>query len=91
MEGRRLARAAAAMVVILLVLLTLNDVADGTSDVCKTVQSYGYQCSDNEVTTQDGYVLGLQRIASNTTGEKKQPPVLLQHGLLVVITADDNY
>ncbi|CAN6477773.1 unnamed protein product [Victoria cruziana] len=74
---------AAAMAVIILCLLAFNGVADGISDVCKVVISYGYDCSDNQVTTEDGYVLGLQRIASRTTGEKKRPPVLLQHGFLV--------
>lgn len=40
-----------------------------------------------QVKTQDGYILGLQRIpegrnASGDSGVK--PPVLLQHGVLVV-------
>ncbi|CAN6466900.1 unnamed protein product [Victoria cruziana] len=57
--------------------------------VCITVQSYGYDCQEFSVTTQDGYILGLQRIpggrqgvdATNESIPKK--PFLLQHGILM--------
>ncbi|KAE9599538.1 putative triacylglycerol lipase [Lupinus albus] len=49
---------------------------------------HGYKCHEHTVITEDGYVLGLQRIPEgraevNGTHTKKQP-VILQHGLLVV-------
>ncbi|XP_027357180.1 triacylglycerol lipase 2-like [Abrus precatorius] len=50
-----------------------------------TVQ--GYTCQEHEVTTQDGYILSLQRIPEGRgevigRGIKKQP-VIIQHGVLV--------
>lgn len=37
------------------------------------------------MTSEDGYILGLQRIPTGRSGEKAdKPPVLLQHGLFVV-------
>ncbi|CAL2250811.1 unnamed protein product [Prunus armeniaca] len=49
-----------------------------------SVLVYGYQCQELQVTTQDGYILSLQRIPEgrHSNGTKK-PPVLIQHGLLV--------
>ncbi|PRQ52656.1 putative triacylglycerol lipase [Rosa chinensis] len=53
--------------------------------ICKSlVETQGYTCQDHQVTTGDGYILGLQRIPSgrssnNSTAQKL--PVLLQHGL----------
>lgn len=40
-----------------------------------------------QVTTQDGYILSLQRIPEGRVGggENKRPAVLIQHGVLVVI------
>ncbi|CAL0323011.1 unnamed protein product [Lupinus luteus] len=48
---------------------------------------HGYKCQEHNVTTDDGYILGLQRIPEgraevNGTLTLKQP-VLLQHGVLV--------
>ncbi|KAF5457379.1 hypothetical protein F2P56_021483 [Juglans regia] len=48
---------------------------------------HGYKCQEHEVTTQDGYILSLQRIPEgrvvrNDAGNKRQP-VLIQHGVLV--------
>ena len=42
-----------------------------------------------QVTTQDGYILSLQRITSGRSGESAtggggKVPVLLQHGLMMV-------
>ncbi|XAR55315.1 Triacylglycerol lipase [Bertholletia excelsa] len=49
------------------------------------VENQGYPCEEHKVTTEDGYVLSVQRIPSGQSGEagKSQPPVLLQHGLLM--------
>ncbi|KAJ9152744.1 hypothetical protein P3X46_026276 [Hevea brasiliensis] len=50
------------------------------------VRIHGYECDEFQVTTQDGYILGLQRIPKglNTSGDSaNKPPVLLQHGILV--------
>ncbi|KAF2316442.1 hypothetical protein GH714_041783 [Hevea brasiliensis] len=50
------------------------------------VRIHGYECDEFHVTTQDGYILGLQRIPKglNTSGDSaNKPPVLLQHGILV--------
>ncbi|CAK8566515.1 unnamed protein product [Lathyrus sativus] len=52
--------------------------------ICKTlVETQGYQCEEHTVTTNDGYILSLQRIPTGRSGKKAdKPPVLLQHGLL---------
>ncbi|KAJ8540111.1 hypothetical protein K7X08_026500 [Anisodus acutangulus] len=40
--------------------------------------------SDHKVTTDDGYILSLQRIPKGISGKAaNKPPVLLQHGLLM--------
>ncbi|KNA13482.1 hypothetical protein SOVF_116580 [Spinacia oleracea] len=41
-----------------------------------------------QVTTKDGYILSLQRIPTgltNYTLEDRKPPVLLQHGVLMIV------
>ncbi|KAF3783640.1 Triacylglycerol lipase 2 [Nymphaea thermarum] len=45
--------------------------------LCLKVGDYGYTCQEYKVTTEDGYILSLNRIP--TGGQ----PVLLQHGVLV--------
>ncbi|KAG6620533.1 hypothetical protein I3843_04G034000 [Carya illinoinensis] len=56
--------------------------------ICATsVIVHDYKCQEHEVTTQDGYILSLQRIPEgrvvrNGAGNKRQP-VLIQHGVLV--------
>ncbi|KAG0485769.1 hypothetical protein HPP92_009848 [Vanilla planifolia] len=54
--------------------------------VCESaVRPHGYKCEEFEVTTDDGYILGIQRIPQGRiegNGMKRQP-ILLQHGLLV--------
>ncbi|KAL6143958.1 hypothetical protein ACLB2K_054653 [Fragaria x ananassa] len=53
--------------------------------ICKSlVETEGYTCQDHQVTTEDGYILGLQRIPygkSNNNSTAQKLPVLLQHGL----------
>ncbi|KAK7306667.1 hypothetical protein VNO77_44619 [Canavalia gladiata] len=51
--------------------------------ICKTyVETQGYTCEEHEVTTEDGYILSLQRIPAGRSGKKAyKQPVLLQHGL----------
>ncbi|KAK4417887.1 Triacylglycerol lipase 2 [Sesamum alatum] len=45
----------------------------------------GYKCQEFDVTTDDGYILGVLRIPEGRAGGggPNRPPVLLQHGLLV--------
>ncbi|KAI3776867.1 hypothetical protein L1987_46657 [Smallanthus sonchifolius] len=54
------------------------------------VTKYGYKCQEIDVTTEDGYILSVQRIPSGIHGgggsggrRRNRPPVLLQHGVLV--------
>ncbi|XP_052177372.1 triacylglycerol lipase 2-like isoform X2 [Diospyros lotus] len=56
-----------------------------SDSICKSmVESQGYVCEDHKVTTEDGYILSMQRIPVGRSGKKPdKPPVLLQHGLLV--------
>ncbi|KAK1306174.1 Triacylglycerol lipase 2 [Acorus calamus] len=61
--------------------------SDAASDgTCKSrVEIFGYQCEEHKVTTQDGYILSLQRIPVGRSGGSPSggPPVLLQHGVLM--------
>ncbi|GAV62429.1 Abhydrolase_1 domain-containing protein/Abhydro_lipase domain-containing protein [Cephalotus follicularis] len=73
-------------------LYALND-HDGTptlssvpnDGVCKSmVETQGYSCQEHTVTTEDGYILSMQRVPVGRSGNKTgKPPVLLQHGVLV--------
>ncbi|KAK3184445.1 hypothetical protein Dsin_031731 [Dipteronia sinensis] len=60
--------------------------AAATDDgICITlVKTQGYACEEHTVTTQDGYILNLQRIPVGQSDgvPGKRPPVLLQHGLI---------
>jgi lysosomal acid lipase/cholesteryl ester hydrolase len=49
------------------------------------VTVHGYKCQEFEVTTDDGYILSVQRIPEGRAGGggSNRPPVLLQHGVLV--------
>lgn len=49
------------------------------------VAVYGYACEEHTVTTEDGYILSMQRIPSGISGgiAGDRIPVLLQHGLLM--------
>jgi len=46
-----------------------------------------------QVTTEDGYILSLQRIPVGRSGGTRgnRPPVLLQHGLLMVSNSAGNW
>ncbi|CAI0551012.1 unnamed protein product [Linum tenue] len=51
--------------------------------VCRSVvEPQGYSCSEHKVTTKDGYILSMQRLAS-MSGSRSRKPVLLQHGLFM--------
>ncbi|CAJ2645645.1 unnamed protein product [Trifolium pratense] len=68
-------------------LYTSNDFSASslnTDDgICKTmVETQGYTCEEHKVTTEDGYILSMQRLPASRSGEKaNKPPVLIQHGL----------
>lgn len=60
----------------------------GTSGVASAfcsdiLHSWGYPCLDYKVTTEDGFILGVQRIPYGQNGKKSVSgsPVFLQHGL----------
>jgi lysosomal acid lipase/cholesteryl ester hydrolase len=62
------------------------DAPANSDGVCQLmVESQGYTCEEHTVTTQDGYVLSLQRIPEGKSGgtSGNKPPVLLQHGVLM--------
>lgn len=53
-------------------------------NVSEMIKYHGYPCEEHEVTTKDGYILGVFRIPSgrnmHNTGQK--PAVFLQHAFL---------
>jgi len=56
-------------------------------NVCEIVNYWGYPCESHTAQTEDGYILGIQRIpwGKNATvggGGSSRPVVFLQHGLL---------
>ncbi|CAL8139217.1 unnamed protein product [Prunus armeniaca] len=64
-------------------LNSINNLDDG---ICKSmVETQGYTCQEHEVTTADGYILGLQRIPNGRSGNETADklPVLLQHGVFL--------
>lgn len=60
---------------------------DGMCALAVTI--HGYKCQEFQVTTDDGYILSVQRIPQSrrvgdtASDNSNKPPVLLQHGLLV--------
>ncbi|KAF3636689.1 putative xyloglucan endotransglucosylase/hydrolase protein 2-like [Capsicum annuum] len=64
------------------ILQILSENEDG---ICTSmVETQGYGCEEHKVTTDDGYILSLQRIPKGISGKTAtKPPVLLQHGLLM--------
>lgn len=81
---------AARLVIAALVVALAAIGGDGSKTenrgMCATVvNGTGYACEEYTVETEDGFLLGLQRISHHgSTSENKPqgPPVLLQHGLL---------
>ncbi|CAA3003724.1 triacylglycerol lipase 1 [Olea europaea subsp. europaea] len=49
------------------------------------IESSGFPCSEHKTLTKDGFILGIQRVSSNSGDFRWQrgPPVLLIHGLFV--------
>uniref|UniRef100_A0A2N9ESU7 Lipase n=1 Tax=Fagus sylvatica TaxID=28930 RepID=A0A2N9ESU7_FAGSY len=77
------------LLAVLLCVSAVKPYSDISHDgICKyMVETQGYVCQGHQVTTKDGYILGMQRIPvgrSNKTADR--PPVLLQHGLLADAT-----
>ncbi|XP_027190376.1 triacylglycerol lipase 2-like [Cicer arietinum] len=60
-----------------------SSLATNDDGVCSTpVKIQGYTCEEHKVTTNDGYILSLQRLSTGQSGIKaNKPPVLIQHGL----------
>ncbi|KAI3854924.1 hypothetical protein MKX03_009082 [Papaver bracteatum] len=55
-----------------------------TGGVCKTmVTRAGYKCQEFTVTTEDGYILSLQRVNSAKGNVKTKEPAFLQQGLFM--------
>ncbi|KAL6661068.1 hypothetical protein ACP70R_000452 [Stipagrostis hirtigluma subsp. patula] len=65
-----------------------RDSAAGAGACALAVTPLGYPCEEHQVTTEDGYILTLQRIPRGrgggaAAGGRAGQPVLLQHGVLV--------
>ncbi|XP_019450658.1 PREDICTED: triacylglycerol lipase 2-like isoform X1 [Lupinus angustifolius] len=58
---------------------------DSNDGICKTmVETQGYTCQEHKVTTEDGYILSLQRMPAGLSGKTAyKPPVLLLHGVFI--------
>ncbi|CAN6574204.1 unnamed protein product [Malus baccata var. baccata] len=68
----------------------LQSIENVDGGICKSMlETQGYTCQEHKVTTEDGYILGLQRIPMGRSGDEtpNKKPVLLQHGLLVDASA----
>ncbi|XP_027940836.1 triacylglycerol lipase 2 isoform X2 [Vigna unguiculata] len=58
------------------------------SGLCSSsVIVHGYECQEHQVTTNDGFILSLQRIpegrGKSSGGRTRKQPVIIQHGVLV--------
>ncbi|XP_057732855.1 triacylglycerol lipase 2-like [Arachis stenosperma] len=62
-----------------------SSIAAADTGICKImVEKNGYTCEEHKVTTEDGYILSLQRMPKARSGKAaNKPPVFLQHGLFV--------
>ncbi|XP_014621646.1 triacylglycerol lipase 2 [Glycine max] len=61
--------------------LTSYPVINDIDGICKTmVETQGYTCEEHQVTTEDGYILSLQRMPEGRSGEKadKPPSVIIE-------------
>eukprot|EP00250_Pteridium_aquilinum_P002893 c13131_g1_i1 orf=270-1004(+) len=58
--------------------------AQSPNDLCSAlVEPQGsYQCEEIKVNTDDGFVLGIQRISAGTNTGRIKQPVFLMHGIL---------
>ncbi|RHN68989.1 putative triacylglycerol lipase [Medicago truncatula] len=63
--------------------LSTSSLITNINGICKTmVETQGYTCEEHKVTTEDGYILSLQRISARQSDKKAdKPPVLIQHGI----------
>ncbi|KAL5714578.1 sterol esterase [Ranunculus cassubicifolius] len=58
--------------------------SDGFCALAVPASLHGYTCQEFAVTTQDGYILSMQRVGGGSDdGGRSKQPVLLQHGVLV--------
>lgn len=65
---------------------TNGAVAAPAYGICSSVVAvHGYKCQEIDVTTDDGFILSVQRIPKgrNGRGGAGKPPVIIQHGVLV--------
>jgi len=77
-----MARSIFQFVILVLALTAIGASGEEGKGMCATVvNGTGYPCTEYTVETQDGFLLGLQRISRGRDGTKRLP-VLLQHGLL---------
>ncbi|KAB2613540.1 triacylglycerol lipase 2-like [Pyrus ussuriensis x Pyrus communis] len=68
----------------------LQSIENVDGGICKSMlETQGYTCQEHKVTTEDGYIIGLQRIPKGRSGDEtpNKKPVLLQHGLLMDASA----
>ncbi|XP_050205022.1 triacylglycerol lipase 2-like isoform X2 [Mercurialis annua] len=73
------------VVVVILFWFSATAAARKQDDgICKSMAvSQGYICQEHKVTTEDGYILSMQRLPADSFGTPSyKPPVLLQHGIL---------
>ena len=59
-----------------------------SAGLCASMISiHGYKCIEHEVTTKDGFILGVQRITQGRSeadgNQTKKEPVVVQHGVMV--------
>ncbi|XP_064953568.1 triacylglycerol lipase 2-like [Musa acuminata AAA Group] len=64
-----------------------SDPPSPANGACKSIMgTYVYKCEEHEVTTKDGYILGVQRIPMGRSPARNGgsgTPILLQHGLFM--------
>ncbi|XP_050205024.1 triacylglycerol lipase 2-like [Mercurialis annua] len=74
------------VVVVILFWFSATEAARKRGDGhCQSMAaSQGYICQEHKVTTEDGYILSMQRLPADSFGTPSyKPPVLLQHGILM--------